>query len=143
VILDVTPRVDAAGRILMKIHPEVSVGSVSLTGIPSQNTTEVTTQMLADDGQTIFIGGLIRNNTDDSTEGVPVLGSIPFLGKLFSSSAKSSSNSEFVVLITPYIVGGKAHLDMLKEIARLEEAEKILIAQPKRIESEFQPKTLK
>lgn len=143
VILDVTPRVDAAGRILMKIHPEVSVGSVSLTGIPSQSTTEVTTQMLAEDGQTLFIGGLIRNSTDDSTEGVPVLGSIPLLGKLFSSSAKSSSNAEFVVLITPYIVGGEAHGDMLKEIARLEKAEKILLVQPKRIEREFQPKTLK
>lgn len=143
VILDVTPRVDAAGRIMMEIHPEVSVGSVSLTGIPSQNTTEVTTQMLAEDGRTLFIGGLIRNNTDDTSEGVPVLGSIPVLGKLFSSSSKNSSNAEFVVLITPYIVGGEAHGHMLKEIARLEKAEKILLAQPKRIESEFQPKTLK
>jgi len=143
VILDVTSRVDAAGRIMMEIHPEVSVGSVSVTGIPSQNTTEVTTQMLAEDGRTLFIGGLIRNNTDEATEGVPVLGSIPLVGKLFSSSSKSSSNAEFVVLITPYVVGGKAHGDMLKEIARLEKAEKILIAQPKRIEKEFQPKKLK
>jgi type II secretory pathway component GspD/PulD (secretin) len=139
----VTSRVDAAGRIMMEIHPEVSVGSVSVTGIPSQNTTEVTTQMLAEDGRTLFIGGLIRNNTDEATEGVPVLGSIPLVGKLFSSSSKSSSNAEFVVLITPYVVGGKAHGDMLKEIARLEKAEKILIAQPKRIEKEFQPKKLK
>jgi len=142
VILDVTPRVDAAGRIMMEVHPEVSVGSVSLTGIPSQNTTEVTTQMLAEDGRTLFIGGLIRNNTDDTKEGVPVLGSIPLLGKLFSSTSKNSSNAEFVVLITPYVVGGKAHGDMLKEVARLEKAEKILIDQPKRIESEFQPKKL-
>jgi type II secretory pathway component GspD/PulD (secretin) len=142
VILDVTPRVDAAGRIMMEVHPEVSVGSVSLTGIPSQNTTEVTTQMLAEDGRTLFIGGLIRNNTDDTKEGVPVLGSIPLLGKLFSSTSKNSSNAEFVVLITPYVVGGKAHGDMLKEIARLEKAEKVLIDQPKRIEREFQPKKL-
>ena len=99
--------------------------------------------MLAEDGRTLFIGGLIRNNTDDTSEGVPVLGSIPVLGKLFSSSSKNSSNAEFVVLITPYIVGGEAHGHMLKEIARLEKAEKILLAQPKRIESEFQPKTLK
>jgi len=143
VILDVTPRVDEAGRIMMEIHPEVSVGSVSVTGIPSQNTTEVTTQMLAEDGRTLFIGGLIRNNTDEATEGVPVLGSIPLLGKLFSSSSKSSSNAEFVVLITPYVVGGQAHGDMLEEIARLEKSEKILLAQPKRIEKEFQPKKLK
>ena len=143
VILDVTSRVDSAGRIMMEVHPEVSVGSVSLTGIPSQNTTEVTTQMLAEDGRTLFIGGLIRNNTDDTQEGVPVLGTLPLLGKLFSSTSKNSSNAEFVVLITPYVVGGEAHGDMLKEIARLEKAEKILVAQPKRIESEFQPKTLK
>ena len=116
VILDVTSRVDGSGRIMMEIHPEVSVGSVSLTGIPSQNTTEVTTQMLAEDGRTLFIGGLIRNNTDESREGVPVFGSLPIFGKLFASNSKSSSNAEFVVLITPYIVGGKAHGDMLKEM---------------------------
>jgi type II secretory pathway component GspD/PulD (secretin) len=141
VILDVTPRVDEAGRIMMDIHPEVSVGSVSLTGIPSQNTTEVTTHMLADDGRTLFIGGLIRNNTDESGEGVPVLGSVPILGKLFSSSSRNSSNSEFVVLITPYIVGGKAHAEMIKENARLQKEEQVLLAEPQRVDSKFQPKT--
>ena len=143
VILDVTPRVDGAGRIMMEIHPEVSVGSVSLTGIPSQNTTEVTTQMLAEDGRTLFIGGLIRNNTDESREGVPLFGSLPIFGKLFASDSKSSSNAEFVVLITPYIVGGEAHTNMLKEIARLEKTEKVLLHEPRRVEKKFEQKKFK
>ena len=72
IILNVTPSVDNQGRILLEIHPEVSSGSVT-GGIPSQTTTEVTTSLLADDGQTIFIGGLLKKKSDYSKDGVPVL----------------------------------------------------------------------
>ncbi|MFK7794518.1 MAG: type II secretion system protein GspD [Gammaproteobacteria bacterium] len=103
VIMRVTPSVDGKGRILLNIHPEVSTGRVE-DGIPSQVTTEVTTQMLVDDGQTVFIGGLIRRTLDQSKAGVPVLGEVPVLGRVFSNSSRSSINTETVVQITPYIV---------------------------------------
>ena len=62
VILRVTPSVDANGQILMDIHPEVSTGVIDpITGIPSQSTTEVTTQMIVQGGQTIFVAGLIKH----------------------------------------------------------------------------------
>jgi type II secretory pathway component GspD/PulD (secretin) len=104
VILKVRPSVDGQGRVLLRIHPEVSTGTVSDDGIPSQKTTEVTTTMLVESGKTVFIGGLIKQSTQESREGVPVLGDIPLIGLAFSNRAINSINSELVVLITPYII---------------------------------------
>lgn len=105
VILRVTPSVDADGQIMMDINPEVSTGVIDpLTGIPSQTTTEVETRMIVPDGQTIFVGGLIKHRVDESKRGIPVIGRIPVLGRLFSNRQQIHTNTETVVLITPSIV---------------------------------------
>ncbi|WP_157953725.1 type II secretion system protein GspD [Oceanimonas marisflavi] len=104
VILKVKPAVDEANRILLQIHPEVSTGTVNQQGIPSQSTTEVTTQMLVNSGQTVFIGGLIRQTTEEGVKGVPVLMHIPLLGRLFRQTTHTDVQTETVVLITPYLV---------------------------------------
>lgn len=104
VILRVRPSVDEQGRVLLDIHPEVSSGTVSDDGIPNQTTTEVTTTMLVESGETVFIGGLIKRSTQETREGVPVLGDLPVLRALFSNRAINSVNSELVVLITPYLI---------------------------------------
>jgi len=103
VILNVTPSVDGQGRILMAIHPEVSTGSIDF-GIPDKSTTEVTTVLLAEDGQPIFIGGLIRNTIDYQRNGIPILGDIPVVGRLFSDIEEKVGMTETVVLITPYLI---------------------------------------
>jgi type II secretory pathway component GspD/PulD (secretin) len=134
VILKVRPSVDEQNRILLDIHPEVSTGSVSDDGVPNQTTTEVTTSMLVDSGKTVFIGGLIKRSSEQTREGVPVLGDIPVIGGLFSNRALSSKNTELVVLITPYIVDdNKVLLDngkspLVKDVAH------DLEVQPRRIE---------
>ena len=117
VILRVLPSVDRQGRIMLTIHPEVSTGRVE-DGIPNQVTTEVTTQMLVEDGQTVFIGGLIRRSLDQNKEGVPVLGDIPILGRVFSNKSDSSTNTETVVMITPHIVESHNNLINAQEKAR-------------------------
>jgi type II secretory pathway component GspD/PulD (secretin) len=104
VILRVTPSVDNENRVLLAIHPEVSLGSISADGIPSQKTTEVTTNMLVESGQTVFIAGLIKQNAQQARSGVPLLGDIPVVGRLFSNDSKSVSRTETIVLITPRIV---------------------------------------
>ncbi|MDX1516734.1 MAG: secretin N-terminal domain-containing protein [Woeseiaceae bacterium] len=105
VILRVTPSVDADGRVMLDINPEVSTGVIDpISGIPSQTTTEVTTRMIVGDGQTIFVGGLIKHRVDESKRGVPVVGRIPLLGRLFSNRQETLTNTETVVLITPTIV---------------------------------------
>lgn len=103
IILTVTPSIDNSGRILLNIHPEVSDGVLE-AGIPQLTTTSVTTQLLAEDGQAVFIGGLIKNTLSEVTEGIPILGDIPFIGRIFSNDSDKRNNTETVVIITPHIV---------------------------------------
>jgi type II secretory pathway component GspD/PulD (secretin) len=117
VILRVTPSVDADGRIAMKIRPEVSSGSVS-GSIPSKKTTEVTTQLVAEDGQSILIGGLIKNSEGRRRTGVPVLGDIPGVGALFSRTETIGVSTETIVIITPRIVRSFASVDMAPTIGK-------------------------
>ncbi|MDB5962890.1 MAG: uncharacterized protein JWP59_4184 [Massilia sp.] len=110
VILRVTPSVDAAGKIVLKIRPEVSSGSVS-AGIPSKKTTEVVTQLVANDGQAVLIAGLIKNTSNYRRTGVPLLGDVPVLGRLFSGDEDSGVTSETIVMITPRIVPAGVDID--------------------------------
>ena len=103
-ILRVTPTIDESGKIMLNIHPEVSTGTVDENGVPSQTTTEVTTSLLVASGQPIFIGGLIRNTTNETRTGVPVLGRVPGVRWLFSNQSRTSLNTETVVIITPRLV---------------------------------------
>lgn len=115
VILEVTPSVDQQGRVLLKVHPEVS--SVTLNaGVPSKKSTEVTTELLCEDGQSVFIGGLIKkSNTKDRT-GVPILGDIPGLGRLFSTTTDSVNDTETIVIITPRVIQDlRSKLDVTDE----------------------------
>ncbi len=103
VILRVTPSVDQRGRIMLSIHPEVSSASVT-GGIPSKKSTEVTTQLLCDDGQSVFIGGLIKSTSAARRSGVPVLGELPVVGRLLSNTEELGTTTETIVVITPRIV---------------------------------------
>ncbi|MCP4984129.1 MAG: type II and III secretion system protein, partial [Gammaproteobacteria bacterium] len=104
IILKVTPTVDRSGRIMLDIFPEVSTGVVSDDGIPSKSTTQVSTRMLVPDGKTVFLGGLIQHQVNNTREGVPGLGDVPIIGGLFSNRSKSVTSTEIVILITPRIV---------------------------------------
>jgi type II secretory pathway component GspD/PulD (secretin) len=103
VILRVTPSVDSDGKIVLRVRPEVSSGSVS-AGIPSKKTTEVSTQMVAEDGQAILIAGLIKTSEGRRRIGIPLLGDVPGIGKLFSNNETTGSSTETIVMITPRIV---------------------------------------
>ncbi len=122
VILRVTAAVDGDSQVMMLIHPEVSSGVIDpITGIPSQTTTEVTTRMIVPSGETVFVGGLIKHRVDESKRGVPIVGRIPGVGRLFSNRQKSVTNTETIVLIKPTIVAGfqaadPAQLDRIDEI---------------------------
>ncbi|MDQ2822877.1 MAG: hypothetical protein M3Y65_21280 [Pseudomonadota bacterium] len=103
VILRVTPSVDSDGRIVMRVRPEVSSGSVQ-AGIPSKKTTEVNTQMVAEDGQAILIAGLIKTSEGRRRIGIPLLGDVPGIGKLFASNESTGNSTETIVMITAHIV---------------------------------------
>ncbi|HVL56634.1 MAG TPA: secretin N-terminal domain-containing protein [Burkholderiaceae bacterium] len=126
VILRVTPSVDEQGRILMRIHPEVSSGSVSL-GIPSKRSTEVTTTLVAEDGQSILIGGLIQHSASLRRNGVPLLSDLPGIGLAFSNTEQTGSSRETVVMITPRIVHGHDAGAAAAMSARIEATNRLLL----------------
>jgi type II secretory pathway component GspD/PulD (secretin) len=103
VILKVTPYIDRFGRIMMDIHPEVSKTTLN-DGIPNLSTTEVSTRLLVEDGQTVFIGGLIKNDASSNHQGVPFLEDLPLLGHLFAKEEDLNRNTETIVLIKPQII---------------------------------------
>jgi len=107
IILTVTPSIDNSGRIMLDIHPEISDGVLE-DGIPQITTTAVTTQLLADDGQAVFIAGLIKNTLVEASNGVPVLSDIPYIGRAFSNDFDNRNNTETVVIITPHIIRTEA-----------------------------------
>jgi type II secretory pathway component GspD/PulD (secretin) len=64
----------------------------------------VNTRLLVEDGQTVFIGGLMKNDLSNNHQGVPILEDIPILGYLFAKEDDSSVNTETIVLIKPQII---------------------------------------
>lgn len=99
----VRPFVGKDGYIRMEVHPEDSDGSVQ-NGLPSQTTTEVTSNILVKDGHTIVIGGLFRDNTGTTKNQVPMLGNMPYVGPLFRNHNDGTTRNEVIILITPHII---------------------------------------
>lgn len=105
--LSVTPTVNAQGTVIMSIDQNISnVAADGLTvgGSPSIFERQVTTEVVAGDGQTVMLGGLISENTSTNTNAIPGLGDIPLLGHLFRSDSDTKSKTELVILVTPKIV---------------------------------------
>ena len=135
VILRVIPSVDQRGRIMLKIQPEVSSASL-LAGIPSKKSVQVTTELICDDGQSIFIGGLIKSTGSTERDGVPILKDLPFLGRLFSNTSEIVGKAETVVIITPYIVSQPSDLARESEakVRQAEDAAGSILEQQLRLE---------
>ncbi|WCT72150.1 type II and III secretion system protein family protein [Sphingomonas naphthae] len=110
VSLSFTPTVFSDGRISLRVRPEVSqlssAGSVTVSGftIPGITTRRVETTIELGSGQSFMIGGLLSNNTNNSTDKAPFLGDLPILGALFRSNNFRRQQTELVVIITPYLV---------------------------------------
>ena len=102
--LIVRPFIGDDGFIRVELHPEDSVGFVNAQGLPSENTTEITTNVIIRDGETILLGGLFREVTADSRSQVPGIGSLPLIGPLFRSITNSTSREEVIMLLTIHII---------------------------------------
>lgn len=98
------PFIGDDGFVRVELHPEDSVGVINAQGLPSEQTTEVTTNVLVRDGETILIGGLFREVSSDARSQVPGLGSLPGVGPLFRSQSDSSTREEVIILLTIHIV---------------------------------------
>ena len=108
VVLDVKPRVNPGGLVYMDVSQEVSAaGNVpanSTSGNPPINQRQLQTQVAVQSGQTVLLGGLISETDTDSQSGIPLLSSVPVLGKLFGNTTKHRDRQEIIVLITPRVI---------------------------------------
>jgi len=117
VLLEVLPRVNSGGMVNMEVKQEViDVGTVdSATGQRSFLQRSVTSKVAVKNGQTLVLGGLIRDNRTDSQGGVPVLYKIPVLGALFGNTSENMDRTELIVLITPRVVQNTQEADQVTE----------------------------
>lgn len=113
--LRVTPRVNPEGYIKLDIHPEVS----SITGYTGPNnerpiisTREADTQVQIKDGETVVIGGLIKEEIIDTVKRVPFLGYIPVLGFPFKKTEYSKQKTDLLIFITAHILSDEKKRDI-------------------------------
>ena len=105
-----TPIVLADGRISMRVRPEVSElsneGAVELNNfvVPALTTRRAETTVELGSGQSFMIAGLLRNATTNDVTKAPFLGDLPILGALFRSTRYRRSETELVIIVTPYLV---------------------------------------
>ena len=103
--LEVTPQITPDNRIIMDLLvSQDSVGAFTPTGEPSIDITRIETQALVGDGQTLVLGGIFQTEEVNGTEKVPMLGDIPFLGKLFRNELRNVEKREILIFITPKII---------------------------------------
>lgn len=117
--LNVTPTVNSRNVISLEISQNVSETSENASsGIDSPIilNRSFQTKVFANSGQALVLGGLIRENNSTKKSQIPLLGSIPGVGRLFSSDGKSTSRTELVVFITPRIISNSSDIQEIKNL---------------------------
>lgn len=113
VILKVTPRVNEGGLVAMDIAQEVSdVTSTTTSDLdsPTIQQRKIASSVSVNTGETIALGGLIRDRRGDGNSGIPILKDVPVVGNLFKSNTETITRTELLVLITPQVVRAPADI---------------------------------
>ncbi|MDX2369996.1 MAG: secretin N-terminal domain-containing protein [Colwellia sp.] len=115
--LGVKPTINARGVVIMEIKQKISnqaPGSDSVAGSPIIFERSITTEVIAESGQTIVLGGLIAESRTQNDTSVPFFSSIPILGKLFDTRKDTKDKTELVVLVTPRVIESNDEWDDIK-----------------------------
>jgi general secretion pathway protein D len=122
--LKVKPRLSNDNKVLLGVTTKLEdVESGSNSGQPITTKREVLTSAIVSNGESVIIGGLIREKQTEVNTKIPFLGDIPYAGALFRSTATASDRINLVIILTPYIVGKSDDLTSLR--AQLSELDKI------------------
>jgi MSHA biogenesis protein MshL len=127
VALDVIPQISEANVVTLHIHPSVSDVTERIKQININEANQLTIPLAlstiresdsivrARSGQVVVIGGLMQNQTKDTTASVPLLGDLPLVGGLFRHKQQTTHKSELVILLRPIVVDGdKTWVDEVK-----------------------------
>jgi type IV pilus assembly protein PilQ len=98
------PYIGDDGYIRMDIYPKDSDGTLKENNIPDETSTELRTNVVVKDGQTVVIGGLFRDSVVTSKSQVPVLGDLPLVGALFRGKKDTTGREEVIIILKPHIV---------------------------------------
>ena len=127
VTMRVTPRVNPEGKVLMRVEPQISSTGINVPlgapgfSAPAFNVQTVQTTVLAGDGETIVLGGLITKNDSKQDTGVPWLKDLPYVGSAFRYRTQVIQKRELLIIMTPHIV--RSDMDAARILA--EESRKI------------------
>jgi type IV pilus assembly protein PilQ len=123
--LDMTPWISKGGQITAEISPEVSNSDgASSDGYPNVSTRSLSTTVRLNDGETIILGGLVKNQETYSKQKIPILGDIPLIGALFRTNAKTRTKSNLVVYITPHILTSASTVNLKEALENLDKRNK-------------------
>jgi type IV pilus assembly protein PilQ len=121
ITLTVTPQVSADGFILMKIEVKSSSldRSSPVTGLPQEDARQAKANVLVRDGETVVIGGILKDDSSDSETGIPFIKDIPVIGWLFKKATWRKDFQELMVFITPRIIqAGSENLPSAEQLWR-------------------------
>lgn len=108
--LEVTPQITPDNRIIMevKVNKDEPDYQNALNNVPPIKKNEVNAKVLVNDGETIVIGGVFSNEQSKAVDKVPLLGDMPFVGRLFRRDVVKDTKNELLVFITPRIMNNQA-----------------------------------
>nr|WP_242518970.1 type II secretion system secretin GspD [Thiorhodovibrio winogradskyi] len=117
VILTVKPRVTPGGLVQMEIEQEVSSVNEQegATDSPSFRTRKINSNVAVQSNQAVVLGGLIQDDRSTSKSGVPGFYRVPVVGALFGQTARSSSRSELIVVLTPKVIANDSDIEAVTE----------------------------
>jgi Flp pilus assembly secretin CpaC len=104
VTLDITPIVTANGEINVALHPVVNSLSGFLNNVPQIATRDTQTSVHLRDNETLVIGGLIQESSQQATSKVPLLGNLPVIGRVFRNENTNSTRNELIIVVTPHVL---------------------------------------
>lgn len=104
--LQVTPRINTDRDVFLKVHPSVKkiLGFNAELNAPILASREAETAVLIKDGQTMVIGGLMKDDRSMNQSKIPLLGDLPLIGALFRSRGRTKEKTELLVFITPRVI---------------------------------------
>jgi type IV pilus assembly protein PilQ len=106
ITLVVTPQISSDGYVLLNIYAKSSQPDFtrSVDGIPNEVSREANSNVLIRDGETIVLGGIFRNTSDERESGIPYLRNVPALGWLFKRNLTTNHHEELLVFLTPKVM---------------------------------------
>ncbi len=128
--LKVKPRISEDNKVALDIKTILEDVIGGQVGLPTTTKREVSTTSIVKNGETVIIGGLVKDKTSKTVTKIPLLGDIPILGNLFKHTKEDKDKISLVIMITPYIVKRSADLGRLKEaLGKLDLIERNLAVQ--------------